>query len=295
MTPTVYPSTVEVPQPTPCQVAASSLYSVFNEAESMQTTTRFYTYLIKLLEQVGATLTEGVRYVFKAVLASDVIINGVNFLLQTRTFSKIMQEADVPDKLTQRDGRVQVIDYADKRAAKVGKTVFQYHLTHKPHLALADLSYLWAAFTGFVDLLGKLGLDVLSAASSTLGYLPLFGQALGTFVSQAFQATGLIAVVVGSCAHVLDSIQYIHFALSGDQTKDLTKGVLQLISRIAFGALHVCMMLKGQMITAIMGIASGVFGVVSIVYQAHKSTQDQLIQNALAQRLTESRASNTNH
>lgn len=131
---------------------------------------------------------------------------------------------------------------------------------------LGNATLTTASVGGFVLWLGELGFMDLAAISASIGNTPVIG---GAF--QAIAEIGLGSIVgglvtVGYGFLAADALQNI---INADNNEKRTKGILDLISSIAYVALNILLLISGICVAAIvvLGLIASGFGLASFLYK----------------------------
>lgn len=131
---------------------------------------------------------------------------------------------------------------------------------------LANAALGVATVGGFVLWLGELGFLDLGAIAASIGSTPVIGGAFQAVAQIGLGSivTGLAAVGFGFLA--ADAVRNI---IHGDNKEKKVKGILDLISSIAYVALYILLLIPGICVPAIvvLGLVASGFGLSSFLYK----------------------------
>lgn len=205
------------------------------------------------------------------------------------TFGKELnpQATLLPKLIEDADGKVQVDPNSEaKIERKKNKSPLVYNLEHKPHIAMAKIGFFIVGITSAVRLFEVCSVPILSTISHGLGMIPMLGSALAGVFAHAFYSIGGFALIASHAALVFDSIRYLYLAAT-DTTKSISKGILQLVARVAALALDFFFIIhvSNPLVMGLAGIGAGTLMVISAVYnwyrsQVKKDEQERLIKLA---------------
>ncbi|MDB2614040.1 hypothetical protein N9Y92_02650 [Chlamydiales bacterium] len=179
----------------------------------------------------------------------------------------------------------------DIKKKRINQTEAGFHLERgKPQRVISNLSFIASAFSSLVLLLDSTKVLHLAEWGAKLGNVPIFGSHLSKIVAPAFFSTGaLLGAVVGFGALTVDSGIYLYKAYHGDADKDLTKGWLQLSSRVAALALYSLMLIgvSQAVVIAPLTLTVGVLGLASLLYtNSYKENKKEVQKDVQPQLLT---------
>ncbi|MDB2614038.1 hypothetical protein N9Y92_02640 [Chlamydiales bacterium] len=255
---------------------ASSSNIIFKDVESVQYLHRFMLGSLQIIEALGGSLSPiKVPRLKEMINLTESVINASSFFTASRYFFTPIkahhvgvnfQRVDEDNHLVQQGGTVVRVISEDQQR-RIGRTSFEHDYLEKPVDAVASVSFLWASFVSVVELLESFKIPVLANIEKGMGFIPLFGSAIGSLIVSSFIQTATAAVIVGTGGLVVDSVHRLIDAET-DVRYDKKGEMLLLAARVANFLFYVSLHFKAAPL--MLGLASasaGSLGMASLIYQ----------------------------